>query len=306
MIDPHQTDRTLRRRPRHTAAAAVVLASALLAAGVGGGAMAGATTTTTPTPTSTATSPPSPKLRLSWSVLEHKCWTATTTVHIRVKKRVRVHGKPHTKTVTKTEKKHVHKCGQRPVRSRGRALHLRWRQHGEVFGHLTVAGQPVASAPITLNWTIPKHQSGTETVTTNASGRFKIVLAGPDKNLSISYAPAGGTAIVVHKRIQAAAFLSLKVGQLTAGKNGHFSGIVFGGHIPQDLYVQFWYYAGAAGWQPFSHLAIVDRHNGHWASEIPIPKAAAGYLYRIKASVVPSPEWPWADTDSRVLKRRVS
>jgi hypothetical protein len=279
---------------RRAWAAALISASALLAAGAASAAVAGANTTATATAATTTaattTTAPKPELRMSWTVLRRACHTATKTVH--------VHGK--------AKKKRVRVCRDRAVPNRGRIEHLAWRQQGQAFGHLTLAGQPVAKAAVTVSWSIPHLTRGSYTVNTDANGRFTLTLTGPNKLLTVSYsAPAGGT-VTKAKRIQATAFLSLKVGRLTAGKVGRFSGIVFGGHIPQDLYVQFWYHAGAAGWQPFSHLALVDRRNGHWATSIPIPKASRGYTYKIRASVVSSPAWPWMHTDSRTVERRVS
>jgi hypothetical protein len=259
------------------------------------------TATTTPPPSNTAAPPPTstttpsaaapapqPKLALNWTVLTRECSTTTKT---KAKKRV---------------KKKVRVCAQRPVRAHGRALHLHWRQRGEVFGHLTLANQPVPNAMVYIQSTIRGWNTKTTTVVTNAKGRFSAIITGPNKTIRVTYSPGPGTLLQVEKKVQATAYLSLKVGHLAAGHTAHLAGIVFGGHIPQDLYIQFWYYAGPAGWQPFSHLAIVNRHNGHWSTGIPIPRASRGYRYEIKAIVVRSPDWPWSQTKSRIVTRVVS
>ena len=85
-----------------------------------------------------ASSAPLPRLGLSWSVVKRRCWTATTRI------RVRRHGK------LRIEKRRLRKCGPRPVRVHGRVLHLAWRQHGELFGRLTLSGKPIAGAPVTI------------------------------------------------------------------------------------------------------------------------------------------------------------
>ena len=61
---------------------------------------------------------------------------------------------------------------------------------------------------------------------------------------------------------------------------------------PKDLQVPFWYLDGPGGWQPFAHVAIVDPNNGNWHAKSPGPRAARGYRYNIRATVVPSPDWP--------------
>jgi hypothetical protein len=200
----------------------------------------------------------------------------------------------------------VRRCGDRPATARGRDLHLRWRQTGEVFGHLTIGKQPIADAPITLSWTIPGRHSGTNVLATNAHGRFTMLISGPSKILTLSYSPPPGQLIAVTKRIDAAASVSLHVSTLRAGRRAHFYGVVRGGYIPENLYVEFSYLAGSAGWQPFAQPTLVDRAHGHWNTHIRIPAAAAGYLYEIKASVLPTPTWPWAHTESRMLSRYVS
>jgi hypothetical protein len=237
---------------------------------------------------------PSPRLRLSWAVSRHRCWTATKRVRIRHGKKVRIHVR------------HVRRCGDRPTRAHGRDLHLRWRQTGQAFGHLTIGKQPIAGAQVTLTWTIPGWQAGTNAVATNAQGRFTMVIPGPSKILTISYSPAPGQLIAVTKRVDAAASVSLHISALSAGRRAHFDGVVRGGYIPENLYVEFWYLAGSAGWQPFAQPTLVGREHGHWNTYIRIPDAAAGYFYAIKASVVPTPTWPWAHTESGVVSRYVS
>lgn len=303
---------------RRRSLAALLAATAL--AGVTAASTAGAQTTSSTVPTSTqspsantapatsattTTTPATkPKLALSWTVLTHQCWTATKTVKVKTKKRVKVGTQ--TKTVIKRIKKRVRKCGNRPSKAPGRALHLHWRQHGEVFGHLTLAGQPIANAIVTIQSAIPHGKTTSSSLVTNAHGRFSALITGPNKAIMLTYIPGPGTEVVANKNVRATAHLSLKVGRLRAGRSAPFSGIVFGGDIPQDLYIQFWYYAGPAGWQPFSHLAIVHRHNGHWSADVPIPADSRGYRYEIKATVVASPDWPWAHTDSAVVTRVVS
>jgi len=266
--------------PRHPARLALIAAITVIGA-FGGAVPAGAT----PAPT--------PHLRLSWTVLRFRCWTAT--------ERVRVgHGRH-----IRAEKRRVRRCGDRPVTVHGRVLHLRWQQRAELFGHLTLARQPLANVPVTVAWTIASWGSGSEIVVTNADGRFSVPLSAPSMVVTVSCSPAPGVVLAVSRRIDAAARLSLHVGHLRAGRRARFSGTVYGGYLPADLYVQFSYLT-SAGWQPFSHLAIVNRSTGRWAARIPIPDAAAGYRYEIRAAVVPSPDWPWADTASNVLTRIVS
>lgn len=242
---------------------------------------------TTPTTTTTTTTTPAtePKLKLSWTVLTRRCRAAANTV--KTKKRTR-------------------KCSERARRVRGRVLRLRWRQHGEVHGRLTLAGQPVPNAVVYIETAIHAWSKTTTSVITDAQGDFSAPITGPSKTIEVIYSPGPGTYAEAKKTLKATAHLSLKVGHLTAGKTAHFSGIVFGGHIPQDLYIQFWYYAGPAGWQPFARLAIVKRHNGHWSAHVPIPADSRGYRYKIKATVVASPYWPWAHTASSVVTRVVS
>ena len=239
-------------------------------------------------------SPPTPRLRLSWAVSKHQCWTTTHRVRVRHGNKVRIH------------KRRVRRCGDRPVKARGRALHLRWRQTGEVLGHLTLGKQPIANATITLNWTIPRWQSGTNVVATDARGRFTMLIPGPSKILTISYSPGPGQVIAVTKRVDAAASVSLHVSSLRAGRRAHFYGVVRGGYVPENLYVQFWYLAGSAGWQPFAQPTLVGSEHGHFNTHIRIPRAAAGFYYEIKASVVPTPTWPWAHTESPIVSRYVS
>ena len=74
---------------------------------------------------------------------------------------------------------------------------------------------------------------------------------------------------------------------------------------PRTCNVEFWYLAGSAGWQPFAQPTLVGHEHGHWNTHIRIPAAAAGYFYEIKASVVPTPTWPWAHTESGVVSRYV-
>jgi hypothetical protein len=238
-------------------------------------------------------SQPTPRLRLSWAVSTFRCWTATERIQVRRGKKVTIH------------KRRVRRCGERPTRVRGRKLHLRWRQTGEAFGHLTIGKQPIAGAQVTLSWTIPGWQAGTNVVTTNAHGRFTMVIPGPSKILTISYSPAPGQLIAVTKRVDSAASVSLHISALSAGRKAHFYGVVRGGYIPENLYVEFWYLAGSAGWQPFAQPTLVGREHGHWNTHIRSPGAAAGYFYAIKASVVPTPTWPWAHTESGVVSRYV-
>ena len=277
---------------------AVLIASMLVlvaAPTVAATAQTGATATSdaasgsAPAATTTTTQSARPKLTLTWTLLTRRC--STTSVKSKGKK-----------TISKRQQT----CDERPVRAHGRALHLHWRQKGELFGRLTLDGQPVPNATVYIQSTIRGWSKATTTAVTNVRGRFSAIISGPSMAVKVTYSPGPGTYSQVDKNIQATAYLSLKVGHLAAGHSGHFSGIVFGGRIPQDLYIQFWYYAGPAGWQPFSHLAIVHRHNGHWSTEIPIPRASRGYRYEIKATVVPSPDWPWSRTDSRIVTRVVS
>ncbi len=243
-----------------------------------------------------ATAAPTPHLGLSWTVIEHQCWTATERVRVRRHKKIKI------------EKRYVRRCGDRPAKAHGRALHLAWRHHGEVFGHLTLARQPIANAAINITWTtVPGSNNGGETVTTNAQGRFSALIHGPCALVTITYQPPGGTLITITKQVIAHAYLLLHIGQLEANHRARFSGVVAGGYLPADgVYVQFWYLDGSAGWQPFSNLAIATAPTGRWATTIPIPGYAAGYQYEIKATVVSSPEWPWAHTDSEILTRYVN
>jgi hypothetical protein len=312
-------------RPPRRRSLAALLATTVLAGMTAASTTAAQTTSTTTASSTVATSTPSPsastapttsgttatpaakpKLALSWTVLTHQCWTTTKTVKVKIRKRVKVGTKYRTKTVIKRVKKPVRNCGKRPSKAPGRMLHLHWRQHGEVFGHLTLAGQPIANAIVTIQSAIPKGKTTSTSAVTNARGRFSAIITGPDKTITLTYSPGPGTEVVANKNVRATAHLALKVGHLHAGRRARFSGIVFGGHIPQDLYIQFWYYAGPAGWQPFSHLAIVHRHNGHWSTEVPIPADSRGYRYEIKATVVTSPDWPWSRTKSRIVTRIVS
>ncbi|MGO9899890.1 MAG: hypothetical protein ACLP0J_09400 [Solirubrobacteraceae bacterium] len=271
------------RTRRRAALIALLSAVALLTTTVAGAA-AGTTTTA-----------PAPHLGLSWTVIEHQCWTATRRVRARIDKKIKI------------EKRYVRRCGDRPAKAHGRALHLAWRHHGEVFGHLTLARQPIANATINITWTVPGSNSGGETVTTNAEGRFSALIHGPCALVTITYQQPGGTVITITKQVLAHAFLSLHIGHLEASHRARFSGVVAGGYIPTDgVYVQFWYLDGSAGWQPFSNLALATAPTGRWATNVPIPAYAAGYQYQIKATVVNSPKWPWAHTDSQILTRYVS
>lgn len=278
-----------RNSRRRGALTALTAAAVLLGGFTAAAANAGADATS-----SAAASPTIPHLGLSWDVIKHECWHVT--------KKVKVH---HGKKVT-TKKKRVRRCGNRPAKAKGRALHLAWDQRGEVFGRLTLNGQPIANASVTLSWAIPSWKRGSDTVVTDANGRFSAGLVGPNKIVTLSYAYQPGVTVAVSKKITETAHLRLNVGHLKGGHRARFSGIVFGGHIPQDLYVQFWYHDGRAGWQPFSHLALVNRRNGHWAANVPIPRDSAGYTYRIRATVVHSPDWPYSATKSRVIVRRVA
>ena len=206
---------------------------------------------------------------------------------------------------TRIERRRVRRCGERPLAAHGRALHLRWQQRGELFGRLTLARHPLANVAVTVTSTIPSWGSGAGTMLTNTDGRFSVALSAPSMLVAVSCSPAPGTVIAVSHRIHAAARLSLHVRRLIAGRRSRFWGTVYGGYLPQNLYVQFSYLT-SAGWQPFSHLAIVNRSTGRWSTRIPIPDAAAGYRYEIRASVVPSPDWPWSHTASRALTRIVS
>jgi hypothetical protein len=270
------------RTRRRAALIALLSAAALLTTGAA--AAAGTTTTA-----------PAPHLGLSWTVIEHQCWTATKRVRVRVHKKIKI------------EKRHVRRCGDRPAKAHGRALHLAWRHHGEVFGHLTLARQPIANATINITWTVPGSNNGGETVTTNAQGRFSALIHGPCTLVTITYQPPGGTLITITRQVLARAFLSLHIGHLEANHRARFSGVVAGGYLPADgVYVQFWYLDGFAGWQPFSDLALATAPTGRWATTISIPGYAAGYQYDVKATVVSSPEWPWAHTDSRIVTRLVT
>ena len=172
-----------------------------------------------------ASSAPLPRLGLSWSVVKRRCWTATTRI------RVRRHGK------LRTEKRRLRKCGPRPVRVHGRVLHLAWRQHGELFGRLTLSGKPIAGAPLTIAWTIPNWQSGTETVITGRKGRFSVYMPGPSKIVTVSYQYAPGAVIATSRRIAARAWLSLHVGQLIAGRRARFYGALAGAlHPPRPVH----------------------------------------------------------------------
>jgi hypothetical protein len=158
--------------PTRRRAALIALVSVLVllaaVAGVAGGAAAAA-----------APPAPTPHLGLSWTVIEHRCWTAT--------ERVPVHLRRHRRITVK--KRHVRRCGDRPVKAHGRALHLAWRHHGEVFGHLTLARQPIANATINLTWTVPGSANPTGTVTTNSQGRFSALIHGPCSLVTLSYQP---------------------------------------------------------------------------------------------------------------------
>ena len=162
----------------------------------------------------------------------YRCWTAVERVRVRRGKKVTI------------RKRHVRRCGDRPARARGRDLHLRWRQTGDAFGRLAIGKQPIAGAAVTLSWTIPGWQAGTNVVTTNAQGRFTMVIPGPSKILTISYSPAPGQVIALAKRVDAAASVSLHVSALSAGRRARFYGVVRGGYIPENLYVEFSYLAG--------------------------------------------------------------
>jgi len=243
-----------------------------------------------------ATAPDTPRLRLTWVVMTRQCTLKTTRVAVK-----RIAAKQ------PQRQSHVRQCATRAVRTHGSALHLRWRQHGEVRGRLTLAQQPIAGATIILKSTTTRWSSATNTITTNVQGRFSAPIHGPADWITITYQPPGDTtAITDTKRVHASAHLSLHVSHLAAHHTARFWGILYGGYVPQDLYIQFWYLDGSAGWQPFANLTIVDRHNGHWHAKIPIPRDARGYTYHIRATVVPSPDWPWATTNSRTITRLVS
>jgi predicted kinase len=314
------------RRPLRLRSLAAMIAVTVLASATAASTAIAKTTSTSTASSTVATSAPSssestpastsattttmpaakPRLALFWRVLTHQCWTTTKAAEVKTKKRVKVGTKYRTKTVVKRVKKPVRQCGERPSKAPGRVLHLHWRQHGEVFGNLTLAGQPIANAIVTIQSAIPHGKTTSTSVVTNAHGRFSSLVNGPNKKITLTYSPGPGTEVLANKNVRATAAVSLKVGHLRAGGRARFSGIVFGGHIPQDLYIQFWYYAGPAGWQPFSHLAIVHRHNGHWSTDVSIPGDSRGYRYEIRAAVVASPDWPWSRTTSRIVTRIVS
>jgi len=266
--------------------AAIIAGLAIVATAPAALAQTAPPTATTTSPTTTATNPAPPPPSLHWNLFDRRCWT----------------------TITKRETP-KRRCGMRSADGAGGVVYLHWRQQAHVSGRLTQAGQPIADAPITLTWTIlgQPRPSGEIPGSTHASGRFTIPLpAGPSRLLTVTYTPASGDPISVARKLKARAYLRFDIGQLTAGENGHFSGVVLGGHIPENLYIQFWYLDGRAGWQPFANLARVTRRSGHWSANVPIPHAAGGYRYYIKASVVASPSWPWLHTESRVLTRVVA
>ena len=141
---------------------------------------------------------------------------------------------------------------------------------------------------------------------TGRSGRFFAYMPGPSKVVTVSYQYAPGAVTAASRWVAARAWLSLHVDRLIAGHRARFFGALAGHYIPRDLYIQFWYWAGASGWQPFSRLAIVNPQTGRWATRIPIPPATAGYTYVIRATVVRSPDWPWAPTSSATVVRYAS
>jgi hypothetical protein len=143
-------------------------------------------------------------------------------------------------------------------------------------------------------------------VITGRNGRFSAYMPGPSKLITVTYRYAPGAVIAASRRIAARARLSLHVGRLIAGRRARLYGALAGHYIPRGLYIQFWYWAGASGWQPLSHLAIVNPRTGRWSTHIPIPPATAGCTYIIRATVVPSPDWPWAPTSSGIVVRYVS
>ena len=286
-------------RPRSRRVA--LLTSAALAAGGLSVASAAAMATTSTTPaTSTMTTaigdatPPHPHLAVNWDVLKQRCHTVTTRKRITVRHH------------TKLERTRVHRCTSQPVKTHSTHVHLGWRRHGVAFGRLTLAGQPIANATVTETSKIAHGKTTTRTTTTNAHGRFHAALSGPDKTVTFSYTPTPGAVFAKTGHITQRAYLAFSVGHLTARRPGYFSGIVFGGHIPVNLYVQFYYLAAHSGWQPFAGLAPVARHGGHWHAYIEIPAATRGYRYKIRAMVVRSRYWPYTTTRSRIITRIVS
>ncbi len=239
------------------------------------------------------TAAPTPRLHLSWAVVKRECWIATERVRVRRHKKV---------TITT---RRVRRCGDRAVPAHGGALHLAWREHGEVFGRLTLAGKPIAGAPVTLTGTIINWQTNSATLTTDAQGRFSAGFFGPVDLITLSYQYAPGKVIATTHPILASDWLSLHVGNLVAGQGAHFYGSLAGHYIPRDLYIQFFYWAGYDGWLSLTQLAIVNPRTGRWSTQVTIPAASAGYTYDIRAQVVPSPYWPWAQTRSPTLVRYV-
>ena len=198
-------------------------------------------------------------------------------------------------------------CRERSSHVRGGTVHLRWHQHGRIEGRLSLAGAPTVGAHIAFKQLIPHHHARTEVLTTSANGRFSARFRGPSGRVELSYTTATGRVLTNTRRVSAKAYLSLHIAKLRAGHRAHFYGRVAGGFTPEDLYIQFWYYAGrSSGYQPFAHLALVNRKTGRWSIHVPIPRDTAGFHYRIHASIVASPHWPWATTNSPTVRRLVS
>ena len=239
-----------------------------------------------PAASSAAPSPTTPLLSAHWSVIHARCRTVTETVDV---------GRHH-----RAERSRVRRCSPHAYSTGSDAVRLAWHQHGRVRGQLTVGSNPVANATITITYAIRHHRTRTSTITTNAQGRYLFAIHGPSGQVTVSYETVSQT-----RRVYARGYLSLNVSQLRAGRQAHFSGRVAGGFMPQDLYIQFWYDAGHSGWQPFANLARVIRRTGRWAVTILIPRSTRGYRYRIHATVVASPYWPYAATTSPVISRLV-
>jgi hypothetical protein len=235
-----------------------------------------------------ASAPASPlHLSAHWSVVQHRCETWTRTVRV---------GRHH-----RLEHRQLRRCAEHAVSTRGHAVDLVWHQHGLVRGRLMNAGAPVADATLTITQTIPHHRTRRATVTTGPKGRYTSRITGPSGRVTVTY-----ETVLASRRVHARGYLSLHAAHLRAGHRARFWGRVAGGFMPQDLYIELWYYAGRRdGWQPFSHLARVHRHTGRWMVSVQIPGNTRGYRYRIHATAVPSPFWPYRQTVSLEVRRRV-
>lgn len=228
----------------------------------------------------------------------------------------RVHGKVEAVYVTKRVKGHnvrvkkTRKVKTCATTATAKTLVLKHGQRAALHGQVTTAqGQVAGGQTITVVQTVSGKSKTLKSLTTNANGEFKYMLAaGPSRTITINYNGSGPlastTSLPLTTKVKGAVSLKASVKTIAVGHTLKITGRVAGGFLPvTGALVKLQYLIVG----PKDKWGNVDTYranakSGKFTIKLPIKAGSGGHVYEFRVTVPTQSGWAWTAATSKTIK----